>query len=380
MVYITVKQPVMYRQMSLEELLFSDNGKSIVINSNESNTRTTRYEVLHPRFQSLSNVEKLTAILEEFNRSTEDLRTANREKLYTTFHVPKKSGHGYRRIDAPCSELMEALRKLKIIFEEDFHALYHTSAFAYIKNRCTVDAVKRHQANESKWFGKFDLSNFFGNTTMDFVLQQFAMIFPFSEVMKTERGKSALRTALELAFLNGGLPQGTPISPTITNIMMIPIDFKLSNGFRNFNDQSFVYTRYADDFIVSSRTDFDCKAVEKFIIDSLSEFNAPFTLNAEKSRYGSSAGRNWNHGVMLNKDNEITVGSKRKREFQAMLSNYVLDRQNGMPWSLEDVQILEGHHNYYRMVEGETIDKIVSHIGAKYGVNIVKMLKEDLRA
>ena len=149
---------------------------------------------------------------------------------------------------------MEALRKLKIIFEEDFHALYHTSAFAYIKNRCTVDAVKRHQANESKWFGKFDLSNFFGNTTMDFVLQQFAMIFPFSEVMKTERGKSALRTALELAFLNGGLPQGTPISPTITNIMMIPIDFKLSNGFRNFNDQSFVYTRYADDFIVSSRT------------------------------------------------------------------------------------------------------------------------------
>ena len=83
---------------------------------------------------------------------------------------------------------------------------------------------------------------------------------------------------------------------------------------------------------------------------------------------------------MLNKDNEITVGSKRKREFQAMLSNYVLDRQNGMPWSLEDVQILEGHRNYYRMVEGETIDKIVSHIGAKYGVNIVKMLKEDLRA
>lgn len=378
MVYITVKQPVMYRQMTLEELLFSDNGKSIVINSNESNTRTTRYEVLHPRFQSLSNVEKLTAILEEFNRSTEDLRTANREKLYTTFHVPKKSGHGYRRIDAPCSELMEALRKLKIIFEEDFHALYHTSAFAYIKNRCTVDAVKRHQANESKWFGKFDLSNFFGNTTMDFVLQQFAMIFPFSEVMKTERGKSALRTALELAFLNGGLPQGTPISPTITNIMMIPIDFKLSNGFRNFNDQSFVYTRYADDFIVSSRTDFDYKAVEKFIVDSLSEFNAPFTLNAEKSRYGSSAGRNWNLGVMLNKDNKITVGSKRKREFQAMLSNYVLDRQNGMPWSLEDVRVLEGYRNYYRMVEGETIDKIVSHIGDKYGVSIVRMITEDL--
>lgn len=380
MVYITVKQPVMYRQMTLEELLFSDTSKSIVVNSNESNTRTNRYETLHPRFLNLVNTTKLIDILEEFNSSVSELRNANREKLYTTFHVPKKSGHGYRRIDAPCGELMEALRKLKLIFENDFHALYHTSAFAYIKNRCTIDAVKRHQANESKWFGKFDLSNFFGNTTMDFVLQQFAMIFPFSEVMKTERGMSALRTALDLAFLNGGLPQGTPVSPIITNIMMIPIDFKLANGFRDFNNQSFVYTRYADDFIVSSRTDFDYKSVEKFIVDTLNEFSAPFALNPEKSRYGSSAGRNWNLGVMLNKDNEITVGAKRKREFQAMLSNYVLDRKNGMPWSLEDVQILDGHRNYYRMVEGETIDKIVAHTGAKYGVNIVQMLKEDLRA
>lgn len=380
MVYITSKQPVLHRQMTIEELLFSDSGKSVIINSNESNTRTSRYNVLPERFQRLCDVGKLTSILEEFNRETKELRTTNREKLYTTFYVPKNSGHGYRRIDAPCSELMEALRKLKLIFENDFRALYHTSAFAYIKNRCTVDAVKRHQANESKWFGKFDLSNFFGNTTMDFVLQQFAMIFPFSEVMKTERGKSALQTALDLAFLNGGLPQGTPISPTITNIMMIPIDFKLSNGFRNFNEQSFVYTRYADDFIISSRTDFDYKAVEKFIVDTLREFTAPFTLNAEKSRYGSSAGRNWILGVMLNKDNKITVGSKRKREFKAMLSNYILDRRNGMPWSLEDVQILYGYCNYYSMVEGETIDRIVDHVGTKYGVNIIQMLLKDLEA
>lgn len=380
MVYITVKQPVMYRQMTLEELLFSDSGKSVIINSNESNTRTSRYNVLPERVQRLCDVNRLTAILEEFNKETEYLRVADRKKMYTTFHVPKKSGHGYRRIDAPCNELMEALRKLKFIFENDFRALYHTSAFAYIENRCTVDALKRHQANESKWFSKFDLSNFFGNTTMDFVLQQFAMIFPFSEVMKTERGKSALRTALDLAFLNGGLPQGTPISPTITNIMMIPVDFKLSNGFRNFNEKSFVYTRYADDFTISSKFDFDYKAVEKFIVDTLHEFNAPFTLNAEKSRYGSSAGRNWNLGLMLNKDNEITVGARKKREFQAMLSNYILDRRNGMPWSLEDVRTLDGHRNYYRMVEGETIDKIVDHVGDKYGVNIVQMLKEDLRA
>lgn len=379
MVYVTVKMPPMYRQMTIEELLFGTSDRPAIINANTANTRTDVYERLNPRFYSLVNVDRLIFKLVEFNKATAHLRSCDRASLYRTFHIPKSSGHGFRRIDAPNDELMEALRTLKNIFETDFNALYHTSAFAYIKHRCTVDAVKRHQANNSKWFGKFDLSNFFGNTTMEFVMNQFSMIFPFSEVVKVPRGRKELETALELAFLNGGLPQGTPISPTITNIMMIPVDFKLANGFRNFGKQSFVYTRYADDFIISSQFDFNCAEVQKFIVSTLKSFNAPFTLNPEKTRYGSSAGKNWNLGVMLNRDNQITVGSKKKRQFQAMLSNYVLDRQNGNPWALEDIQVLEGLRNYYRMVEGETIDRIVAHVGDKYRVDIVKLIKEDLR-
>lgn len=378
MVYVTVMQPPMYRQMSIEELLFGTD-RPAVINDSTANTRTQVYENLPARFMTVCNVNHLTDRLREFNAATEHLRSQDRASLYETFYIPKSSGHGLRRIDAPNDELMGALRTLKNIFENDFHALYHTSAFAYIKHRCTIDAVKRHQANESRWFGKFDLSNFFGNTTMEFVMSQFSMVFPFSEVVKNPIGKQELERALELAFLNGGLPQGTPISPTITNIMMIPIDFKLANGFRNFGNKPFVYTRYADDFLVSSKFDFSCADVQQFIIDTLKSFGAPFTLNREKTRYGSSSGRNWNLGVMLTKDNTITIGHKKKRQFQAMLSNYVLDRQNGNPWALEDIQVLDGYRNYYRMVEGETIDRIVEHIGEKYGVNIIRLLKEDLR-
>lgn len=378
MVYVTVMQPPMYRQMSIEELLF-DCERSAVINDNTANTRTQSYENLPARFMTVCNVNRLISRLTEFNAATEHLRSQDRASLYRTFYIPKSSGHGFRRIDAPNDELMSALRTLKNILEKDFHGLYHTSAFAYIKHRCTIDAVKRHQANESKWFGKFDLSNFFGNTTMEFVMNQFSMIFPFSEVIKVPAGKAQLEKALELAFLDGGLPRGTPISPTITNIMMIPIDFVLANGFRNFNGKPFVYTRYADDFLVSCKYDFTCTDVQQFIVDTLKSFHAPFTLNPEKTRYGSSAGRNWNLGVMLNKDNQITVGAKKKRQFQAMLSSYVLDRQNGNPWSLEDIQILDGYRNYYRMVEGETIDRIVAHVGAKYNVDILKFIKEDLR-
>lgn len=379
MFYVTVRQSPMYRQMSLEELLFgTDPNPQTMINSNSTNTRTCEVERVSEKIIEHIDIQNLIAKLIRFNKSTENLRVKPRKELYHTFHIPKKSG-GLRRIDAPNAELMNALRELKTIFEEDFGALYHTSAFAYIKHRSTIDAVKRHQANESKWFAKYDLSNFFGNTTLDFVMKMLGMIFPFCEVVKFNEGERELCKAIELAFLDGGLPQGTPISPLITNIIMIPIDHKLANGFRDFNRQRFIYTRYADDFLVSSRYAFSFREVEKFIADTLGSFDAPFTIKPEKTRYGSSAGSNWNLGVMLNKDNEITIGHKKKRQFQAMLASYVMDRKNGIVWNKSDIQTMEGYRNYYRMIEGENIDRIVEHIGGKFNVNIVQLIKDDLK-
>lgn len=453
MTYITVKQSPMYRQMSLEELLFGVSNKSVVINSNETNTRTYEVERVNHKYFKNINISRLIDVLSTYNAANKKLREADRNSLYYTFYIEKKgkgmpnvfkkvfatqreyvqnsssicrgiaerlrpalANHGqneheqifgvakksvmdfleesgvdvskinlddiisdsFRKIDAPNTALKHSLSTLKDIFENEFHALYHTSAFAYVKNRSTVDSIKRHQANESKWFGKYDISNFFGSTTLDFVVNMFSMIFPFSEVVKVPDGRKELTTALELAFLNGGLPQGTPISPTITNIMMIPIDYQLANILRDYNDQHFVYTRYADDFLISSRKDFNPKDIEKLIVFTLKCFEAPFSLKSEKTRYGSSAGSNWNLGVMLNKENKITVGHEKKRRFQAMLSSYVRDKQSGSNWDKSDVQTLEGYRNYYKMIEGETIDKIVEHVGNKLGVDIVKMIKDDL--
>lgn len=364
--------------MSLEDFLFNSICESTLITNNEGNTRTHCFDQLPQRFANKVNKIHLIRRLKEFNQSTEHLRSQERKNLYYTFLIPKKSG-GVRRIDAPNVELMEALRNLKSILENDFGALYHTCAFAYIKKRCTIDAVKRHQKNESRWFGKFDLSNFFGSTTIDFAMKQFSVIYPFSEIMKIEEGKEELKKALELAFLNGGLPQGTPVSPLITNIIMIPIDHKLSNGLRDFNKQRFVYTRYADDFIISSRYSFKFREIERYIVSVLAEFEAPFTLKAEKTRYGSSAGQNWNLGVMLTKDNKITIGREKKKRFECILSAYAKDVGRGVRWATEDVQVMAGQLSYYRMVEGETIDAIVEHIGKKLCVNILAEIKKDLR-
>ena len=386
MVYITVKQSPMYRQMTMEEFLFGKDTGNYVLNANETNPRTycRNYLTGAARRQLGADPQTLLQTLNTFNTVTSGLRERPRHDLYREFYIPKKSG-GFRKIDAPNDELMGALRSLKRIFEEDFRVLYHTSAFAYIKNRSTLDAIKRHQANESRWYAKFDLHNFFGSTTLDFIIQQFSMIYPFSEVVALPHGKEALETALSLAMLDGGLPQGTPISPLITNIMMIPVDFKLANTLREFDDsgtgnkQRFVYTRYADDFQISSRYNFRFRSVEKLIEDTLREFNAPFTINKTKTRYGSRAGKNFNLGVVVNKDNVITVGHKKKRQFKAMLTSYVLDTRNGIVWDKSDIQVLEGYRNYYRMVEQETIDGIVKAIGEKFNVDIVKMIKEDLR-
>lgn len=381
MVYITVKQSPMYKQMSLEDFLFNIESKpQTLINPNTSNTRTYEVEYVSERFSSLFDIDKLIDKLVNFNSSVENLKRIPRQELYNTFHISKRSG-GLRRIDAPNPELMDALRRLKTIFEQDFKALYHTSAFAYVSGRSTISAIKRHQQNESKWFGKYDLSNFFGSTTLEFVIKMFSLVYPFSEVVKDAIGKRELENALELVFLNGGLPQGTPISPLITNIMMIPVDYKLTKGFRDFNEQKFIYTRYADDFIISSKYNFSFREIERFIVNTLKDFGAPFTIKSEKTRYGSSAGSNWNLGVMLNKDNEITIGYKKKRQFQAMLASYVMDKQNGKAWDKHDIQIMEGYRNYYKMVEGdEPIDKLIEHIGEKFNVDIVKMIKDDLRA
>jgi hypothetical protein len=259
-------------------------------------------------------------------------------------------------------------------------ALYHTTAFAYVRGRSTIDAIKRHQRNESKWFLKLDYTNFFGSTTPDFVLNQLSRIFPFSEIVKIREGVTELKKALCLCFLNNGLPQGTPISPFLTNVMMIPIDHKLSNSLRNFDSRRFIYTRYADDLLISSKIDFDKDKIQQFVIDTLSEFNAPFSIKPEKTRYGSSAGRNWNLGLMLNGNNEITIGHKRKKEFKAMLDNYIRDRKSGRGWERHDIQVLGGLISYYRMVEKDYIDYLIQQCGSKHGEDIEKNIKADLTA
>ena len=222
---------------------------------------------------------------------------------------------------------------------------------------------------------KIDFSNFFGSTTPDFLISMLARIFPFSEVAKVQRGEAALRNALDLCFLNGGLPQGTPISPMLTNLMMIPIDHRIAN---DLHGGRFIYTRYADDTCISSAFDFNYIDKVNYISKVLSEFRAPFEINRRKTHYGSSAGSNWCLGLMLNKDNNITIGWKNVERFKAMCHSYIVDRMNGRGWDRSDVQKFNGLISYYCNIERNYINHIIDHYNQKYHVNMKAMIKEDL--
>lgn len=377
MPYITVVQSPRYHQISFEEIISGTVNTTALFVPNVSDTRTYFTKTINPNFLRRFNIAAMIEDIEKFNQQYEGLFITERSSLYEKFYIPKRSG-GLREINTPVEELMAALRNLKTLFEKHMFALHHTSAYGYVKGRCAVDAVKRHQRNDSHWFLKVDFSNFFGNTTPEFVSYMLSMIFPFSEIMRGEDGRNALVKALDLCFLNGGLPQGTPISPMLTNLMMIPIDHRLCNCLRNFNQNTYIYTRYADDILISSRRTFSSEEIMRFISDTLNEFCAPFSFKREKTRYGSRNGSNWNLGVMLNKDNQITVGHKKKQRLRAALTNYTLDKKNGKNWDLHDIQILNGLMSYYKSIERDCIDAIIKRHNEKYCVDIEAMIAEDL--
>lgn len=375
MIYLTTKATPRTRQLTLEMVLAGEVDVSQFVDGwQDGNTVTRILPCVPERLRQKVSVAALVSELEQFCTRHEALFGVNRRKLYTSFHIPKKSG-GLRRIDAPNEELKAALYELKTIFETKFFALHHTSAFAYVSGRSTVDVLKRHQTNGSHWFLKLDFSNFFGSTTENFLFDQLTKIYPFSEVTKFPNGPIVLRKALSLCMLDGGLPQGTPISPMLTNLMMIPLDHQIANGLHQLH---MVYTRYADDILISCKHDFNYKQIAGRVNATLRLFHAPFSINEKKTHYGSSSGNNWCLGLMLNGQNEITIGWRNVDRFKAMCNSYILDHQKGIRWELHDVQAFSGLISYYKMIEREYICHIIRKYDQKYNTNMMELIRKDL--
>ena len=377
--YITVNREPRVYQLTFEDIMYGLDESKLALQKDTRDTTTWKVDAINRRLIEKTDFNAMQEALRGFVERYQDLiAVEDKSTLYRSFKIPKRSG-GLRQIDAPNDELKRALYDLKMIFEKKFYMSYHTAAFAYVHGRSTIDSVKRHQQNKSRWFLKTDMRHFFPSTSPEFLMKMLCMTFPFCAFVQDDWGnRELLEKALSLCFLNGGLPQGTPTSPMLTNALMIPIDHAISKMCHEYQPH-LCYTRYADDILISSEYSFKWTDVQNKLIAILNSFEAPFSLHPDKTRYGSSAGRNWNLGVMLNAENKITIGHEKKKVFKAMVFQFMTDDAKGVAWGLEDVQHFLGLISYYRMVEKESIDAILATYSAKFNKDVEATAKALLK-
>lgn len=349
------------------------NGEEVEpIIERENTVKYTRtYELQDVNEPDISVLAKLAII----NRLIDEVPVVE----YRTFDIPKKT-HGYRTINAPVEEAMKAMRSVAHYLGLITEYKFHNSAWAYVPGRDVVGAMKTHADNKSRWFLKIDLKKFFDSCTPTFIEEQLMQVYPFGYIYehadetKYEAAKQTLGKLIRWCTLEG-LPQGTPISPILTNIIMIPIDYqitKLLNDLVDTDDitkQRYVYTRYADDIIISAKTSFDYQKIVNSIRTLLR--GTPLNINNEKTRYGSSAGRNWNLGVMYNKDNKVTVGYKRKQQIKVIVNNFIKD---GETWDFKDLCYLQGQLSWIKNVEPDYYNGLIRYLNNKYNKDVIASL------
>jgi RNA-directed DNA polymerase len=287
------------------------------------------------------------------------------DRSYSTFRIPKQSG-GTRIIEAPNPELKIVQSSIAQTIQYDYQVLAHNAAYAYSRGRCAYDALVTHQRANARWFLKVDIKNFFPSITSTVLAAKLPDIYPLNYLPQY-----AINNVIRLAVNDRcQLPQGSPLSPLLSNLVMIGFDHDLTKELRRYHGQTLTYTRYADDMLISCPYEFKFQDVLATIQSLFTKHALPFTLNHEKTRYASMAGRNWNLGLMYNKDQQITVGTKRKKELHSLVNSFIVDDINGEPWSSTEVSELIGKLGYLKNVEPDYYQTLVGKYERKYNIDL----------
>lgn len=238
---------------------------------------------------------------------------------YHTFEIPKRSG-GTRTITAPNDSLKRLQREVLTTLSKDYKWLPHNAAHGFTAGRNCKTALEVHKSNKSRWFLKIDIHNFFPSVTADMLNTEMQMVYPFCYM--TERTRDVL---INLATIEDPtharvLPQGSPLSPLLGNLVMVRKDIAIT---RLCKAKGLIYTRYADDILISSPYDFNWEQIQNEVVKILD----PFCISAHKTRYGSFNGRNWNLGIMYNNKYELTLGHKFKEQTRCAVHNCLVQEE-----------------------------------------------------
>ena len=153
---------------------------------------------------------------------------------YRDFTIPKRSG-GERRILAPDDDLKKLQRRILHRLLGRLRA--HPAAMGFERNRSIVTNARAHVGRAAVL--RMDVVDFFPSTSARRVSNYFRRI---------GWNLQAARLLVRLCCHEGGLPQGAPTSPRLSNLVNYRLDARLAGMARKL---SAVYTRYADDITVS---------------------------------------------------------------------------------------------------------------------------------
>lgn len=185
-----------------------------------------------PIIYNLRHVRKIFQI----RRNEQELFFGNRRsELYTTFTISKKAG-GTRTIEAPVDRLKSIQKWIKDEILDVFDPSEYATGFR--KRYSIVDNAKKHIGKELVI--TVDVKDFFPSITYADVLKVFVY---FGYKLDVAHLLTKLCTNADNV-----LPQGSPASPALSNLVALRIDKRLGKLAESLGCD---YSRYADDITFS---------------------------------------------------------------------------------------------------------------------------------
>ncbi|BDR76111.1 reverse transcriptase family protein [Clostridium tetani] len=280
---------------------------------------------------------------------------------YHRYTIPKKKG-GVRNIAAPKSLLKNAQRK---ILEEILSKLPVSEyAHGFLKEKSVVSGAKAHKSRPELLIN-IDLEDFFPTITFErvrgmfkgfgysgYVASLLSMICTYCERMELEvRGETKyVKTSHRI------LPQGSPASPMITNIICRKLDKRLSGLASKY---SFTYTRYADDMsfsFINENIDLTYGRLIGLISKIVKEEG--FNINKNKTKFLRQNNRQCITGIVINNE-EIGVSKKWIKNLRAAIYNANKLKNNGQIPSSKTINEIAGMASWIKSVNSEKYKNII---------------------
>lgn len=223
---------------------------------------------------------------------------------YTTFQIPKKSG-GTRVIEAPIDRLKIIQRMLADLLAtcaSEIDEQHKRKPISHGFRRGRSFLTNAHPHTNRRFVLNLDIDNFFPTINFGRVRGYFIKNkdFLLNEKVAT--------VVAQIACSNQALPQGSPCSPIISDLIAHILDVRLV---RLAKQHKCTYSRYADDLTFSTNQkefpsslatcsmDGSVWTLGEPLIASIN--NAGFSINAEKTRMQSRTSRQTVTGLVVNK-------------------------------------------------------------------------------